>query len=69
MNYGELPATGLYVVLSIVVVFAAILTMQIADVGKRNETNWKENARRLDPLARRERNQVCNRHIVKWGSG
>ena len=41
MNYGELPATGLYVVLSIVVVLAAILTTQIADVRKRKGTDWK----------------------------
>ena len=51
MNYGELPATGLYVVLSIVVVLAAILTTQIADVRKRKGTDWKKDAVRLRRFA------------------
>ena len=65
MSYGELPATGLYVVLSIVVVFAAILTTQIADVRKRKgearkrkrkarkreSRDWKNDAVRLKRFA------------------
>ena len=51
MNYGELPATGLYVVLSIVVVLAAILTTQIADVRKRKGKDWKKDAVRLKRFA------------------
>ena len=51
MNYGELPATGLYVVLSILVVLAAILTTQIADVRKRETPNWKKDAIRLKRFA------------------
>ena len=51
MSYGELPDTGLYVVLSIVVVLAAILTTQIADVRKRNSKDWMEDAVRLKRFA------------------
>lgn len=51
MNYGELPATGLYVVLSIVVVLAAILTTQIADLRQRRGTDKKQNAFRLKRFA------------------
>ena len=51
MDYGELPATGLYVVLSIVAVLAAILSTQIADVRTRKRTKWKEDARRLKRFA------------------
>ena len=51
MTYGELPAIGLYVVLSIVVVWSAMLTAQIADVRKRELTNWKVDAKRLRKFA------------------
>ena len=51
MTYGELPETGLYVVLSIVVVWSAILTAQIADVRKREHADWKKEARRLGKFA------------------
>ena len=51
MNYGELPTTGLYVVLSVVVVWSAILTTQIADVRKRSHEDWKKDARRLKTYA------------------
>lgn len=51
MNYGELPATGLYVVLSIVVVLAAILTTQIADLRTRKGADKKDNAVRLKRFA------------------
>ena len=51
MTYGELPATGLYIVLSIVVVWSAILTAQIADVRKRERSDWREEARRLRKFA------------------
>lgn len=52
MTYGELPATGLYVVLSIVVVLSAILTQQIADVRKHNIKDWKRDAVRLRKFAK-----------------
>lgn len=51
MSYGELPDTGLYVVLSIVVVLAAILTTKIADVRKRNSKDWMEDSVRLKRFA------------------
>ena len=51
MTYGELPETGLYVVLSIVVVWSAILTTQIADVRKREHAGWKNDAVRLKKFA------------------
>ena len=51
MTYGELPTTGLYVVLSIVVVWSAILTAQIADVRKREHEGWETDARRLRKFA------------------
>ena len=51
MIYGELPETGLYVVLSIVVVWSAILTTQIADVRKREHAGWEKDAVRLKKFA------------------
>ena len=51
MTYGELPTTGLYVVLSTVVVWSAILTTQIADVRRRELKDWKTDARRLRKFA------------------
>ena len=67
MNYGELPTTGLYIVLSIVVVWSAILTAQIAEVrararpikpkggkrkgGERGHDDWKKDAIRLKKYA------------------
>ena len=51
MTYGELPTTGLYIVLSVVVVWSAILTTQIADVRKRSYRKWKKDARRLKTYA------------------
>ena len=51
MSYGELPTTGLYIVLSVVVVWSAILTTQIADVRKRSYRKWKKDARRLKTYA------------------
>ena len=53
MNYGEVPTTGLYIVLSVVVVWSAILTTQIAEVRKRSYRKWKKDARRLKTYATR----------------
>ncbi len=52
MTYGELPTTGLYVVLSTVVVWSAILTTQIADVRRREPKDWKADAWRLWKFAK-----------------
>lgn len=51
MSYGELPDTGLYVVLSIVVVLAAILTTQIAEVRRRKGNHRMNEAVRLKRFA------------------
>lgn len=51
MTYGELPATGLYIVLSIVVVWSAILTTQIADMRKRKRGGSRKEALRLRKFA------------------
>ena len=51
MSYGDLPTTGLYIVLSVVVVWSAILTTQIADVRKRGYDEWRQDARRLKTYA------------------
>ena len=52
MTFGELPETGLYVVLSIVVVWSAILSAQIADVRKREHAGWEKDAVRLKKFAK-----------------
>ena len=51
MSYGDLPTTGLYIVLSVIVVWSAMLTAQIADVRKRGDDERGQDARRLKAFA------------------
>ena len=63
MSYGDLPTTGLYIVLSVVVVWSAMLTAQIADIRKRGYDGWWRDARRLKISA------TWLLRIAKWGGG
>lgn len=70
MNYGELPTTGLYIVLSVVVVWSAILTTQIAEVRKRSYRKWKKaSSAGAGPVRRGLAVDVRGAVIGSWASG